>query len=175
MARNGDWIQTYSGKQFWPLDSRPEDICLLDISWALSQKCRYTGHCNRFYSVLEHSLLVSRFCQHYPLEGLFHDAAEAYLPDVPRPIKPLLKGFVEIEDRVLQVIFEKYGLVWPIPEEVKRIDYAMLIDEQRILMPNSPADWGLKGGGIGLAYLPVWSPEITRELFFDFCREKGIK
>ena len=141
MNRKGDWQQTYTGKQVWPLDPRPEEIDITDIAWALSNQCRFLGHTSRFYSVAEHSIWVSLYCPEYPLEGLLHDSSEAYLSDVPKPVKPFLNGFREIEDNLLQVIFKKYDLKWPIPKEVGRIDIAILKDEQQQLMPFPPEKW----------------------------------
>ena len=60
-ARVGDWIQVYTGGQFWPLDPRPEEIHIEDIAHALALTCRFTGHCREFYSVAQHSLLVSYY------------------------------------------------------------------------------------------------------------------
>ena len=141
MERKGDWQQTFTGKQFWPLDPRPEEIDITDIAWSLSNQCRFLGHSSRFYSVAEHSIWVSHHCLQFPLEGLLHDAAEAYLSDVPHPLKPCLYGFQEIEDNLLLIIFKKYDLKWPLPLEVKRIDKALLQDEQGQLMPFPPERW----------------------------------
>lgn len=159
MKRKGDWIQTYTGKQFWPLDPRPGEIDIVDIAWALSHQCRFNGHSSRFYSVAEHSLILSKVCVDYPLEGLLHDVAEAYLPDVTRPLKSFLyfkfpgadykslisgylQSFSEIEKRLMEVIAEKFSLKFPMPDEVKRIDTAILADEQEFFMPNPPQVWG---------------------------------
>ena len=117
--RKGDWLGTYSGKRFWPLDPRPDEITSLDIAHALSLKVRWTGHVNRFYSIAQHSLRVANVTRAL-VQGmmtdtivayaLLHDAAEAYLPDVARPVKPFLTGFHEIEHGVQRAILTKYGL-----------------------------------------------------------------
>lgn len=152
------WIQTFTDKQFWPLDPKVEDICIEDIAHALSLKCRFGGHCKIHYSVAEHSVYVSR---HLPAEmrlaGLLHDAAEAYSPfgDVPRPVKRELP-FVEVVETKLDVaIAERFGVTFPWPERVKEIDTAILHDEKRKLLGEPPADWGLPGTGLG-AVIHVW-------------------
>jgi uncharacterized protein len=128
--RKGDWIQTYSGAQFWPLDPRADEIDLIDIAAALSKLCRYGGHCKRFYSVAEHCVLMARMMpRQLRREALLHDASEAYLVDIPRPIKPSLGGYAEIEHGLMLVIGKKYGFAWPVCAEVKAADNAMLHDE----------------------------------------------
>lgn len=92
--RKGDWIQTYTGRQFWPLDPKPEEVCIEDIAHALSQQCRYAGHTIRFYSVAQHSVEIAlRVPRAAALWGLLHDAAEAYLVDLPRPVKYLMPAY----------------------------------------------------------------------------------
>lgn len=82
------WVQTYSGKKFFPLDPNDDDLEIEDIAHALSNQCRFAGHVREFYSVAQHSVLVSLDCRpENALAGLLHDAAEAYLTDLPRPLK----------------------------------------------------------------------------------------
>ncbi len=136
MSRTGDWIQTYSGLKMYPLDPRPEEINLVDIAHALSNICRYTGHCGEFYSVAQHSVYVSVYAsQENALWGLLHDASEAYLCDIARPIKRsvFLKGYRECEDVLMQCIAEKFGLPWPIPEEILLLDNRFMMAEVRDL------------------------------------------
>ena len=71
------WIQTYTGKQYAYFECGPEQICIEDIARALSNLCRFTGHCKKFYSVAQHSVLVSHRTKN-PFLGLMHDADEAY-------------------------------------------------------------------------------------------------
>jgi hypothetical protein len=92
-TRLGNWMQTQFGNQFWPLDPRPEDFDIKEIASALGKACRYAGHCFGFYSVAEHSVLVSQIVPpEFALTALMHDATEAYLVDIPRPLKPYLTG-----------------------------------------------------------------------------------
>lgn len=143
--RVGDWIQTFTGIQFWPLDPRPEEIDIRDIAHALSNQCRFAGHCNQFYSVAEHSVRVSWLLSHeYKLWGLLHDAAEAYLVDLPKPIKKWSQMGVlysEIEDALMLAIGAKFGLTFPMPTAVKKADVVMLVTEKRDLMKMPPKPW----------------------------------
>lgn len=152
------WIQTFTGRQFWPLDPRPEDVDLTDIAHALSMKCRYSGHCKRFYSVAEHAVLVSRLVRpEVALEALHHDDAEAYLPDVPRPIKSSLTGFKEIERKVEQAIATALNLKYPWDEEIHIADMTILADERLALMGPSPAEWHLPFQPAGVK-IEGWDP-----------------
>lgn len=84
--RRGDWMQTYTGRQFWPLDPLPEDVFIEDIAHALSMQCRYAGHVTRFYSVAEHSVLIARCAppeaKLYALLGA-SDAFEQFINNTP--------------------------------------------------------------------------------------------
>src|ERR1035437_5935287 len=92
--RKGDWCQTFSGISMYPLDPRAEEIELADIAHGLALKTRFNGQCRDFYSVAEHSVrcadyLWTRYHDRTLMRvGLFHDSAESFLPDIPRPIKP---------------------------------------------------------------------------------------
>lgn len=141
--RNGDWIQTYTGVEFYPLDPRPEEIHIEDIAHALSMQCRYTGHVRQFYSVAEHSIRVTELCPpECQLWGLLHDASEAYLIDLPRPVKrysDIGRLYREAEDRLMVAICRRFKLLpWFTPEPVERADKAMLWIESRDLMPPHP-------------------------------------
>lgn len=161
--RNGDWIQTFTGRQFWPMDPRPEEVHGADIARALSKQCRFNGHCREFYSVAQHSYLVScHVTQENALWGLLHDASEAYLGDIPSPIKKNLPGVAEIEERLLMAVAERFDLPWPMPDEVKRIDAAILADEKACLMAKEPADWRLSERRLGIDIVPM---DVTKAAY----------
>lgn len=147
--RKGDWIETYTGKKFWPLDPRPEDVCIEDIAHALSLICRFNGHCKHFYSVAHHSVLCCKLASlkgHGPrirLLALLHDAAEAYVTDIPRPIKGYIEGYKDIENRVQVAILGALGIDLPTKKEkmdVKILDRIMLSTEGKQIMPFD--GWG---------------------------------
>jgi hypothetical protein len=140
--RKGDWMETYTGVQFWPLDPRPEDVRIEDIAHALSQVCRFTGHTLYFFSVAQHSLNCMEFAKHAhgsrtQLHALLHDAAETYLCDLARPVKLFMPEYKKLEQQLELVIFEGLGLVPPGPNlnsVVKWIDNVMLATEGKELM-----------------------------------------
>jgi len=137
VPRLGDWIETFRGEQFWPIDPRPEDVHIVDIAHALSHQCRYSGHCHTFYSVAEHSVRVSRIvAPEHALWGLLHDAAEAYLVDLPRPLKKLpgFAAYREAEARVMRCVCDHFGLSPEQPKDVSDADFVMLATEARDLM-----------------------------------------
>jgi hypothetical protein len=157
-GREGNWMQTYTGRQFWPMDPRPEEVHLEDMAHGLANACRFAGHCLRFYSVAEHSILMSRIVRpELALTALLHDATEAYVVDVPRPLKPFLPGYKDIEHKVWLAIAARYGLPEDLPDEIKEADNAMLLAEQAQNMAPPPAPWCIPGE-IAPVVLPFWSP-----------------
>jgi uncharacterized protein len=165
--RPGDCIQTYTGKAFWPLDPREDEICIEDIAHSLSLQCRYAGHCNYHYSVAQHSVLVSRALpEKYKLWGLLHDASEAYIIDVPRPIKRFLTNYVEIESNIMSVIAGKFGLSAKMPAEVKRVDSAILHDEMLQIMKKPQGDLKLPEPPLGIT-IHQWIPSYAEEVFLE--------
>jgi hypothetical protein len=144
-SRNASaWIQTYTGKKFFPLDPKVEDICIDDIAHALSNICRFTGHCSDFYSVAQHSVLVSYICDYQNrLAGLLHDASEAYCQDIASPIKraPTFDAYRAVEVVIQRAINSRFGLIDAEPFDVKRADQLLLSTEARDLMPSRHPDW----------------------------------
>lgn len=136
------WILTASGRHFDFADPQPHQIEILDIAQALSNECRYAGHTKVFYSVAQHSVMVSRIVpREHALEGLLHDAAEAYAKDIPSPLKALLADYRDVEDRVDAAIRERFGLPPSCSDVVKRADLVMLATERRDLMPQDSTPW----------------------------------
>lgn len=143
-TRNGDWVQTYTGRQFWPIDPRPEEIFIEDIAHSLSLICRFSGHCREFYSVAQHSVMVSYLVpEEDALWGLMHDASESYLSDIARPVKPFVENYKNLELGIEKVIAERYGMCWPMPASVKVADTIMLATEARDMMLPPADDWFL--------------------------------
>lgn len=143
--RNGDWALTYNGVKFYPLDPRPVDINIGDIAHALSLTCRYNGHCRKFYSVAQHSVLVHDILpEHLKFQGLMHDATEAYVGDMVRPLKYSLPQFRQVEDVVWFAIAERFGIDPQMHPDVKAADNRVLMTEKRDLLKPSKHPWGLE-------------------------------
>jgi hypothetical protein len=143
--RKGSWFQTYTGAQFYPFDPRAEDIDIVDIAHHLSLVCRFNGACIEAYSVAHHSVLVSHVCPpEFAKWGLLHDAAEAYIGDMIRPLKQDMPLYKEVEIGIEKVVAEKFGLEFPIPPEVKEADNILLYTERRdLLLQRTQHKWTL--------------------------------
>lgn len=175
--RLGDWMMTYTGRKFFPLDPRAEDIDLKDIAWGLAHQCRYNGHGRFYYSVAEHSVLLSTHFAETTLarEALLHDAAEAYIGDVIRPLKRSLPQFVEIEAKLERVIFGRFGLPLALRAEVKAADTTILTDERNRLFDPVVCEahgWSAREG-LGVP-IEGWSPVAAFGMFMQRALALGL-
>lgn len=120
-------IRTFTGKYINPANPNPELICIEDIAHALSMQPRFGGHLPVFYSVAQHCCRVSFLVpDHLRLPALMHDASEAYLIDVPKPIKSQLSEYKEYEMQLMYEIAKKFGFIWPGHEKIDEADIAEL-------------------------------------------------
>jgi len=167
----GACSETYSGNMFSFTDPGPEDIDIGDIAHALAHQCRYGGHSKRFYSVAEHCVLLSRWCHGvgYPAEdvrtALLHDAAEAYVLDLPRPLKACVPGYKQIEEYVEKTVNATLEIPYPKPAWLKTLDLRMIVDERRQAMSRSGNAWDVDGMaplGVNLRFM---SPERAKDAF----------
>lgn len=111
-------IRTFTGKYMNVFEPTEDMICIEDVAHALSNQCRFGGHLPKFYSVAQHSLMCCEMATpERKLEALLHDASEAYLLDVPKPIKQRLSNYKEIEDNLMRLIAKKFGFQYPLSEE----------------------------------------------------------
>lgn len=143
--QTGDtWIETYTGGRF---NMNAPSFDRNDIAHALSLNCRYNGHCRSFYSVAEHSVLVSELVrlkggtELQQLEALLHDGTEAYLSDIPAPFKQFLPDWKAIDAMLDSKFREWAGLPAHKDELVKHCDWIALFIEVQDLLPGKGQDW----------------------------------
>ena len=173
------WIITYTGKKFYHLRPDASMVDIEDIAHALSMICRWTGHTKFHYSVAQHSYYCSYLMRSdkLSLAALLHDASEAYLGDMNRPLKhftPAGPAYLKIEEAVERVIFTKFGLPYPMPAAVKDADSRMLYTEKEQLMPTHA--WTTKWGGSvseGLNGISIerWTPRRAEKMFLRRFKE----
>lgn len=178
-TRVGQWMTTFSGRRFWPLDPRPAEVDFRDIAHALSNICRYGGHARRFFSVAEHSTAGAGYFVRMgkpELAKMFllHDGSEAYVGDIVRPLKPSLSDYKEIETKVQRAILLRANLIgdeWDgeLPEEVKEVDNRIVIDEARRLFNGAQLSnvEGTEALGVNISCL---LPESAERQFLDLFR-----
>lgn len=177
-SANGEaTIKTFSGITFSFLDPKPNMVQIDDIAQGLSNVCRFAGQSSEFYSVAQHSVLVSRLVPK-PLArwGLLHDAAEAYIGDMARPLKRCLPEYKKIELGIMRVIVYRFDLEWPEPPDVKSADiYALALEGARF-MAGREDEYGIancskKVSGMAVNALVSMKPTEGKRLFMDRFRE----
>lgn len=150
-------IRTSSGKYFDVTNMDPNTIDIEDIAHALSFQPRFSGHLPVFYSVAQHCVMCAlHVSESYKLEALLHDASEAYLVDIPSPIKKLLPDYIALEESVNIAICQKYGLTYPFSQTLKQIDKDMLVSEWENIMLQKNTE-----------IIECWSPERAKLEFLS--------
>lgn len=144
------WIQTFTGKKFHLLDPHPDEIDIRDIAHSLAMQCRFTGHVKHHYSVAQHSIYVSQIVPpEDALWGLLHDASEAYMSDLNRPLKyftPIGPLYLQQEAKVMQALTLVFGIERTMPASVHKADGMLLYAEKEQLL-NDSISWNVKWGG----------------------------
>lgn len=149
-------IRTFSGIYMNVFEPTLEMICIEDIAHALSNQCRFGGHLPEYYSVAQHSFLcASLIGEKHELAALLHDASEAYLLDIPSPIKKRLSNYKEIEDGLMKLIAEKFCFKYPLEQPVKDIDEEVLKLEWEQLMLQQEV----------VKNFVCWSPAYAKQRF----------
>ena len=169
----GPYLQTVSGRWVNPFDPDPEQLDPGDIARALANQCRFGGHSRAFYSVAQHSVIVSRLVEERGgdaedvFAALMHDASEAYLGDMPHPLKhrsPLGAAFKEAEEHLEAAIRERFRIRAHVPE-IKRADRALLATERRAFSAESWHWPELEGVEPLDLELEAWPPDRAAEAF----------
>ena len=166
-------METYTGRYINPLDPNKNDICIRDIAHHLSYSCRFNGACSKFYSIAQHSILVSILVPNeYALEALLHDAAEAYTSDIVRPLKWRLPEIVVVENLIANKIGKKFGLAHNYKDliTIKRADDIALSAEAYYLMKSKGSEWNLPIPPKSICLEVTLSPEESEKIFLNFFR-----
>jgi 5'-deoxynucleotidase YfbR-like HD superfamily hydrolase len=168
-------IETHSGRHFSPLTPVVSDICIDDIAHALANQCRFSGHTRVHYSVAEHSVRVSElleeagFGRDIILWGLLHDASEAYLVDLPTPLKrdPRFAFYREAERELMRAICQRFGMSEHEPQAVADADAILLATEARDLMPYTLEYWAKLTHEPLEEMITPWMPEQAKRNFIS--------
>jgi len=163
-------IFTHSGLRFHPLDPRAQDIRIDDIGHALAHQCRFGGHTRQFYSVAQHSVLVSQLYRpEDALWGLLHDASEAYLQDVCRPLKDSVefRAYRAAESRLQRCIVQRFGLAPEQPTSVKAADDWMLAVEARDLTATGGHYVAAPPAHVTVSITTPWQPQRAARAFLN--------
>jgi hypothetical protein len=175
---NNDYMVTYTGKKVYPFNMQIKDLDIIDIAHSLSLQCRFNGHVSKFYSVAEHSVLMSKYIIPVAAKwALMHDAAETYLPDVCHGVKH--KHFlrlIDVENKITKLIEKRFQLgdFDSVKDVVKRLDTDMCLIEGRLLMPSHPdAQWQI-GKVCPKIEIKCWSPLEAKAQFLYRVTELGI-
>lgn len=173
LHRENVTMETFTGKLVMPLDLCYEEIDIVDIAHHLSLICRFNGACRKFYSVAQHSILVAGIVPKGDrLAALLHDASEAYMADVIRPIKQAIPGLKIIEDRIEVRILAKFkcsGADW---KAIKRADNILLATEARDLLPLVE-DWMFTEKPLESVRIVPWTARQAEKLFLKRFKEYG--
>lgn len=165
-------IMTASGQYFDFVSPWVSKFTVDDIAHALANLCRFNGHCREFYSVAQHSVLVSEIVPPGDaFAGLVHDTAEAFLGDVTKPLKRLLPDYQAVERRVEEVVFASFGLPARLPLSVKMADMILLSTEQRDLMPRQDKWKCINGIKPMIKRIVPLPPKEAKALFLARFRE----
>jgi len=173
----GPTILLHSGSYFDFEAPETSAFTIEDIAHGLSMVCRFAGQCNRFYSVAQHSVHVSYIVSpEDAYQGLMHDAAEAFVGDMAKPLKVMLPEFSVIEKRVEAAVFHRFGIAHPLPATIKEADVTMLVTEQHQIMRNRD-DWDYCRGRKPIDFeLPSWTAGQAKSRFlkrYHQLREKS--
>ena len=166
-----NYVCTYLGNRFYPSEPRIDRIDIEDIAHGLAFQCRFNGQTTRFYSVAQHSLMVAALVSpRLRLPALLHDAAEAYLGDMVKPLKRLFPEFSRLEIGVLDLIGQRFSVNLRSQPAIEKADLVALATEKRDLMPHSTETWTSLAGISPLPELiDPWSPEEAKQRFMEAC------
>ena len=167
------YFRTYTGRLVHPLDPSPGEISIFDVAHSLSQICRFLGHTKEFYSVAQHSILVSQHAvPEDALWGLLHDASEAYICDMPSPLKhdPRMAIYRETEALIMAAVCSRYDLGPQMPMSVEIADKRLLATEFRDVTTVDAPEWVREECGfdpLSDYHIACWAPSFAESMFLN--------
>jgi 5'-deoxynucleotidase YfbR-like HD superfamily hydrolase len=183
----GPYLTTASGRRFYYDDPQPEAISIEDVAHSLAQTARFRGHGKVMFSVAEHSVLVMKLAElarpdDFELHraALMHDAHEAYVGDVPTPLKNAVPGFRQMEGRIATLVRATLtpGVSGDLYDEVRKYDHVAAIVEGLHLLSPVP-DWlqdqaHLATPEVRQAFGDAWVPCYPPDEFLKHARRLGL-
>lgn len=174
-SRLGRWFPTYSGWRYWPLDPRPGDFNIEDIAHSLAGTCRFNAHCEKHYSVAQHSVLMSEHALGFEFLSLMHDGPEGLLHDIATPVKRLIgHQYEELTNRCWSAMKLQYGIDDSREADLKELDHLFLHTEARDNFPYGMVADGVTWGGECFPNFSIqnfWSRDYAKERFLERFRE----
>lgn len=175
-------IKVAAGHYFDLMNPDPEAVELKSIAAALSKTCRYGGHCPRFYSVAEHCIHAANLAHNDGYVGvllqsiLLHDAAEAYIGDMVKPLKVNLPEFQKVEDRIASAIEVAFGVDFGHWHSfIKHYDWVLMKAEKLAFWPNDNIDWtGFEQVAVRPVNFQYWGPDEAEKNFIELAHAIGI-
>ena len=167
------YVSTFLGNRFFLTSPHIDDVAIEDIAHGLAYQCRFNGQTSAFYSVAQHSLMVmSLVPESLHFQALLHDAAEAYLGDMVKPLKQLFPQFSVIESRVMDIIGQRFAVdLTRLDPAIKHADIVALATEKRDLMPYSTEAWSYLEGIDALpGIIEPMGPQAAKEAFLQAFR-----
>lgn len=163
-----NWIETNSGKYFRYQENNPENIMIEDVAHSLSQLCRFSGQCNQFYSVAQHSCIVHDYApSHLKIEGLLHDASEAFISDIPRPVKTIIPEIKELEQIIQMQVAQRFKFSWPFTSQIEILDSQLMLAEAKQLFTQEVA-WTVEGlDPLNVKINHCWNSKVAKAEFLN--------
>ena len=165
------WVQTFSGKKFDCCRPDASLVDIEDIAQGLALQTRFNGQISHFYSIAQHSVHVQEHLTELPIEaqlqGLLHDAMEAYIGDMVRPIKRVLPTYRHIEEMIWEAICAKFEMSVEVPAQLIEADNMMLVTEAKSLCTvDRVSEWNIEQTPSPIIRaIDPWSPEISKKRF----------
>ena len=168
------WILTNSGQRFDILEPHSAMVHPQDIAHSLAMQCRFNGHCGTFYSVAQHCIVVASLVpEEHKLAALLHDATEAYIGDIVRPLKQAVPQLRQMEHHIWHAICARFDIDPVLPSCIHDADMVALATERRDLMPENRDEWECLAGTQPMQqFIRAWPVEEARLRYWQDLQQR---